>query len=84
MRRDVIEVLKRAEWMKEQVRRVEECLDMLGPDEALVVECLMESDDKIMAICEALEVSERTAYRMIDRVLGALFELFLENRVAVP
>lgn len=83
MRKDVIEVLQKAQWMRCQVQRVEECLDQLDPDEALVVECLLEEDDKIMAICGALDVSERTAYRMISRVLARLHKLFLENYVAI-
>ena len=84
MRTDVIEILRKAQWMRCQLQRVEECLDLLEPDDRLVVEILVEEPfDKIMAICEQLEVSERTAYRRIHRVLGLLHKLFLENYVAI-
>lgn len=82
--KEVLGVLQRAQWMRCQVQRVEECLELLEPDEAAVVEILLESDDKIMAVCEELGVSERTAYRVISRVLEKLRVLFLENYVAIP
>ena len=83
MRKDVLEILKRAEWMRRQVERVDECLEELTPEEALVVDCLMEGSDKIMAVCMELDVSERTAYRRIDQVFGRLRELFAQKGVTI-
>ena len=85
MRKDVLKVLERAEWMRRQVERVDACLQELTQEEALVLECLTEAEDgRIMAVCMALDVSERTAYRRIDQLLGRLSELFEGNGVTIP
>ena len=83
MRKDVLETIKKAEWMRRQVKRVDECLEELSPEEAIVLELLMEDSDKIMAVCMELDVSERTAYRRINRVLLRISELFEQNGVAI-
>ena len=84
MRKDVIEILKKAEWMRRQVELVEECLEELTPEEAVVVDCLMEEGNgKIMAVCTALDVSERTAYRQIDRVKDRISQLFERKGVTI-
>ena len=85
MRKDVLKVLERAEWMRRQVERVDACLQELTQEEALVLECLTEAEDgRIMAVCMALDVSERTAYRRIDQLLGRISELFEGNGVTIP
>ena len=84
MRKDVIEILKKAEWMRRQAELVEECLEELTPEEAVVVDCLMEErNEKIMRICYDLDVSIPTAYRRIERVLDRISELFDKKGVII-
>lgn len=60
------------------------CLEQLTPDERLVLDILAdEGDEKMMRICEELEISRATAYRKKDVVLGKLSELFRDFGVRI-
>lgn len=60
------------------------CVEQLAPEDQLVLEIWAdEYGEKIMRICEVLEVSEPTAYRRKDRVLHRLSELFRENGMRI-
>ena len=67
-----------------QAQLVMDCVDQLEPEDRLVLDIwLDDNNEKIMRICEALEVSDATAYRRKDRVLGVLSKLFVEIGVRI-
>ena len=81
---DVLEVLRKAEWMRCQVERVEDCLEELSEDDRLVMECLMDGyDEKILRICDLLDVSIPTAYRRVERVKHRISQLFEQKGVII-
>ena len=82
-RRQVLDTLRRAEVLREQLERLDECLEELEPEEQEVLEILLEDDEKMVRICDALDVSQATAYRVKDRVLGKLSQLFLDKQVRI-
>lgn len=80
-----VAVLRSVERLRRRVERIEECLEALTYEERLVAEIVADREgEKIMRICEALQVSEPTAYRRKNRVLHRISQLFRENRVIGP
>ena len=79
MRKDVLEILKKAEWMRRQVERVDECLGALTPEEAMVVACFMENNGNIMGIIEELGIPKTSAYRKIDVILLKIQNYLKDN-----
>ena len=77
-----VAVLRQAEVMRAQLERIEECLDALSYEDRLVLDIVADWEgEKIMRICDALRVSEPTAYRRKRGALIRISELFKENMV---
>lgn len=79
-----VAVLRSLEGLRDRLERIEDCLDQLDYEDRLVLDIVMDLEgEKIMRICETLQVSEPTAYRRKNRVLHRISKLFRENRVII-
>lgn len=77
----VLRILRAAERARDFADCVDACVEEMDPEDAAVLQILLEEDEKIMRICEELDVAQATAYRRKYRAIKAFAQLFRENRV---
>jgi FixJ family two-component response regulator len=76
MKREEYRVLETVIRAREQLERIEECIEQLEPEEQEVLEILLEGGETNLRLMEELDVSRATAFRVKARVLARLEELF--------
>ena len=76
MKREGNRVLETVLRAREQLERIEECIEQLEPEEQEVLEILLEGGETNLRLMEDLDVSRATAFRVKARVLARLEELF--------
>ena len=85
MEKEIIQVLRKGRQLRQKLQRIEDVLSQLEPDESLILEILLdEENEKVVRICEELDVSFATGYRYIACVLERTKNILQENMVEIP